>query len=129
MPRLASFGRSGLWCFSRARALPASSLRRCVFALLAARRRWPNGRLALCGFERPSLVWRCADGTVGVLVEFRPSWDGSFTFWERACGFYYDPFFWSIDARYPDVSPLPRVLPRTRCWVMAFWSAAFVDRG
>ncbi len=42
-------------------------------------------------------------------------------FWHRVCDFYYDPFFW-VDG-VPLVSPLPRVLPRTRCWVLAVWFA------
>lgn len=124
MPHLSSFGRSGLSCFSRPDRR-SSSLRFCVRALRAAARRWPGGRLSVEGpLLRPGFAWLCPDGCVGVHVQFRPTWDGSggFRFRDRVAGFYYDPFFWGLDGR-PFVSPWPRFLPRTRCFLMAVWFA------
>lgn len=86
--RLCSFGRSLLDFHGSSSA----SWRRCLRALLAARRRWPDGRLVIslpgsvssvlcaeagvcCGWSflwrGLSLVWECADGCAGVMVSSR----------------------------------------------------------
>lgn len=58
---LASFGRSGLDCRSS-----RFTVRRAVRLFLAARRRWPAGRLAYS--RRLSLRWEYDGGMCGVLI-------------------------------------------------------------
>lgn len=58
--RLSSFGRSLLRCHSS-----RFSFRRALRLFLAARRRWPAGRLSFNGW---SLAWVLSDGCCGVLL-------------------------------------------------------------
>jgi len=78
--RLCSFGRSGLVPFIGRSA----SFRRALRLLLAARRRWPAGRL---GFRGPvAFVW-CGEAPMRRLpvgLEFR-SWSVSWN-WDGLCG-------------------------------------------
>ncbi len=72
---LCSFGRSLVWPVSSG-VRPRPRLRRAVRAFLAARRRWPAGRLGVLGLN---LVWR-VDGCAALMWGWDRDGHGPFSY-------------------------------------------------